>query len=46
MPLVVRVAVKPTPSISQKQKTVDLKIWSNVELTLKAGMMFVLYPER
>lgn len=35
MPLVVRVAVKPTPSISKKQKTVDLKAMENAELTVK-----------
>jgi chorismate synthase len=35
MPLVVRVAVKPTPSISQKQKTVDLKTLENTEINIQ-----------
>ena len=35
MPIVVRVAFKPTPSISKKQRTVDLKEMREVELELK-----------
>jgi chorismate synthase len=35
MPLVVRVAVKPTPSIAKKQHTVDLKEMTAVELEIK-----------
>ncbi|MFA5629632.1 MAG: chorismate synthase [Dehalococcoidales bacterium] len=35
MPLVVRVAVKPTPSISQKQLTVNLKEFSASELEIQ-----------
>ena len=32
MPIIFRAAVKPTPSISQNQKTVDLQKKENVEL--------------
>ncbi|MDP2916625.1 MAG: chorismate synthase, partial [Dehalococcoidia bacterium] len=35
MPVVVRVAVKPTPSISVTQDTVDLKTMENAELSVK-----------
>ena len=34
MPIIVRVAVKPTPSISQKQKTVDIHTMRNAELEI------------
>ncbi|MCQ2514110.1 MAG: chorismate synthase [Ruminococcus sp.] len=34
MPIVFKVAVKPTPSISQKQKTVDLQKKENAELEI------------
>ena len=32
MPLIVRVAFKPTPSISKRQRTVDLKAMKEVEV--------------
>ena len=35
MPIIFRAAVKPTPSISQKQKTVDLQKKENAELEIK-----------
>jgi chorismate synthase len=35
MPIVVRVAIKPTPSIARKQKTVNLKIMEIADLTVK-----------
>lgn len=34
MPIIVRVAFKPTPSISKKQKTVDIKLMKETELKL------------
>jgi chorismate synthase len=34
MPIVVRIAVKPTPSISKAQKTVDLNSSENVEIRI------------
>ena len=34
MPVIFRAAVKPTPSISQKQKTVDLQNKENAELEI------------
>jgi chorismate synthase len=35
MPIVVRVAVKPTPSISIKQETVDIKKMQKTEIEVK-----------
>jgi chorismate synthase len=35
MPIVLRVAIKPTPSISQKQETVDIKEMRKTELEIK-----------
>jgi len=35
MPIVVRVAFKPTPSISKKQRTVELTTLRNAELEVK-----------
>jgi chorismate synthase len=35
MPVVVRVAVKPTPSISQSQQTVNLETMTNAALTIR-----------
>ena len=35
MPLLFRTVIKPTPSISQKQKTVNFKTGENVELVIK-----------
>lgn len=35
MPIIVRVAIKPTPSIARKQKTVNLKIMEIEDLTVK-----------
>ena len=34
MPIVFRAAVKPTPSIGQRQRTVDLSTFENTELTI------------
>jgi chorismate synthase len=44
MPLVVRVAVKPTPSISQKQPTVDLQSMQNAEITISGRHDVCLVP--
>jgi chorismate synthase len=44
MPLVVRVAVKPTPSISKKQKTVDLKNRQEAELSITGRHDVCLAP--
>lgn len=35
MPIIIRMAVKPTPSISTKQKTVDLDTMEDVEIEIK-----------
>ena len=35
MPIVVKIAVKPTPSISQVQKTVDMDRMKDVEIEIK-----------
>ena len=35
MPILARIAVKPTPSISVKQRSVDLKAGKNVDLSIK-----------
>ncbi len=35
MPIMIRVAIKPTPSIAKEQKTVDLKKMDNVALSVK-----------
>jgi chorismate synthase len=35
MPIVARIAVKPTPSISTVQKTVDLKTMEETEIEIK-----------
>jgi chorismate synthase len=35
MPIVIKIAVKPTPSISQVQKTVDMKKMEDVEIEIK-----------
>lgn len=35
MPVTIKVAVKPTPSISMEQDTVDLEKWKNVKLSIK-----------
>ncbi|MBQ1703357.1 MAG: chorismate synthase, partial [Oscillospiraceae bacterium] len=34
MPIFFRAAIKPTPSIGQKQRTVDLSTFENTELTI------------
>lgn len=34
MPVVVRAAIKPTPSVSVKQRSVNLKTWQDAELTI------------
>jgi chorismate synthase len=44
MPLVVRVAVKPTPSISRPQKTVDLRTRNPAELVIKGRHDVCLAP--
>ncbi|HUT17154.1 MAG TPA: chorismate synthase, partial [Acidobacteriota bacterium] len=35
MPLIMRVAIKPTPSIAKEQKTVDLRKMNNAALSVK-----------
>ncbi|HEX7482066.1 MAG TPA: chorismate synthase, partial [Candidatus Bathyarchaeia archaeon] len=35
MPIMMRVAIKPTPSIGKEQKTVDLKKMENAALSVK-----------
>jgi len=44
MPIVVRVAVKPTPSISQKQKTVNIAKMENAELEIKGRHDVCIVP--
>ena len=44
MPLMVRVAVKPTPSISRDQKTVDLEKMENTELSIKGRHDVCIVP--
>jgi chorismate synthase len=44
MPVVVRVAVKPTPSISQKQKTVDIRTMKNAELEINGRHDVCIVP--
>ena len=44
MPLVVRVAVKPTPSISRKQETVDIRTMKNADLEIKGRHDVCIVP--
>jgi chorismate synthase len=44
MPLMVRAAVKPTPSISQSQKTVNVKTSENAELSISGRHDICLVP--
>jgi chorismate synthase len=44
MPVVVRIAVKPTPSISRMQKTVDIKEMKDVELNIKGRHDVCIVP--
>jgi chorismate synthase len=44
MPLILRVAVKPTPSISQKQKSVDLQTMQEIEIEVKGRHDVCLAP--
>ncbi len=44
MPVVVRVAVKPTPSITMGQETVDLKKGQNASLTIKGRHDVCIVP--
>ena len=44
MPIVVRVAVKPTPSISRKQRTVDISKMENAELEIKGRHDICIVP--
>ncbi len=44
MPIVVRVAVKPTPSISIKQETVDINIMQKAELEVKGRHDICIVP--
>ena len=44
MPIVVRVAVKPTPSISQKQSTVNIDTMKNAELEIKGRHDVCIVP--
>ena len=45
MPIVVRVALRPTPSISREQKTVDLEKGENVRLRLRGRHIPCLGPK-
>lgn len=44
MPLTLRAAIKPTPSISQKQQTVDLETKNNTELEVKGRHDVCIVP--
>lgn len=44
MPIIARVAIKPTPSIARKQKTVNLKIMEIEDLTVKGRHDTCLVP--
>ena len=44
MPVVIRAAVKPTPSISQKQKTVNIAKMENAELEIKGRHDVCIVP--
>ena len=44
MPIIVRVAVKPTPSISQKQKTVNIDKMESAELEIKGRHDVCIVP--
>jgi chorismate synthase len=44
MPLVMRVAIKPTPSISQTQQTVDLQKMENVKLDIEGRHDVCIVP--
>ncbi|ACX72289.1 chorismate synthase [Methanocaldococcus vulcanius M7] len=43
-PIVLRIAVKPTPSIGKRQKTVNLKTLENVEIEIKGRHDPVIVP--
>lgn len=43
-PVMVRVAVKPTPSISREQKTVDMKELRNVDISIKGRHDVCIVP--
>jgi len=44
MPILVRVAIKPTPSIGKKQKTVDIKSLKNTNIEIKGRHDVCLVP--
>ena len=44
MPLVLRVAVKPTPSISLSQSTIDLKSQENIEIKIRGRHDVCIVP--
>jgi len=44
MPIMVRVAIKPTPSIARKQKTVNLKTMEIADLTVKGRHDICIVP--
>lgn len=44
MPVIIRVAVKPTPSISQEQKTVDLRELENAKISIKGRHDVCIVP--
>ena len=44
MPLIVRVAVKPTPSISRKQETVDIRTMKNANLEIEGRHDVCIVP--
>ncbi|ACV23993.1 chorismate synthase [Methanocaldococcus fervens] len=43
-PIVLRIAVKPTPSIGKKQKTINLKTFENTEIEIKGRHDPVIVP--
>lgn len=44
MPIVFKVAVKPTPSIAKKQKTIDISRCENIELEIKGRHDPIIVP--
>ncbi|MCL2359492.1 chorismate synthase [Candidatus Bathycorpusculum sp.] len=45
MPIVIRVAIKPTPSIAKEQQTVDLATMENTQISIKGRHDFCVVPK-